>query len=383
MEDLSLKKYRQVLGRSIQSSTPMLAVHFDSRTSVLGVKKSKVTLDLSDLAISLSTDLTWVGEVIQCLQPPEGVCLSSLAVRELTVRQVFASAVPADSTELSFGLSNISLHIRSATACAFLLLDSCEYKTKLAPNQPTTLSSIKTRTIRLLLGEKDDAFAPTVEEKILDTWHNRGYVDIANLDSCTMEMRRNGTVLPELEGRINNTGLKLSLCPDSLATLSALGSEIGSIKISEPVKKSRSSPATSSLSSSRSAMIGMRLCYNQVELIGCEGSVDYTAFSASKVQDTPMDLVDDDIPANGLYLNATSGTAKSRQKGKTSLPNSNGECISILDPAAFRLEEGYLTAERYRDEISVARYALSHQIASLLMVLSAELVSCESTSRVT
>lgn len=232
------------------------------------------------------------------------------------------------------------------------MLDCLTYSTHHTPTQPMSIAAIKTGDIRLMLAEKDEqnAFVADSYTTASHFWANRSYIDILSLGSCDMSIRRgNGSVLPDMEGKISNERLTLSVCPDSLATLSALGSEISLIKISnkQTTRKtsSRNSPATStSLSSSRSA--------------GLVGSVDYRAFSASKMQDSPMDLINDDVPANAQYLcgkTAFKATNKRPTSSLPSQPDTNGESICILDPASFRLEEGYLTAKRYRDEMTVAR----------------------------
>lgn len=82
LEDLSLNTHCQLLGRTVEGQQrvkPMFKVAFDSFTSTDGVKRSNVNLWLADIRISASTDLLWLGDMLDCLQPPEGVRSSTLA----------------------------------------------------------------------------------------------------------------------------------------------------------------------------------------------------------------------------------------------------------------------------------------------------------------
>ena len=283
--------------------------------------------------------------------------------------------MPNELTRIRLRLVDVSVHVtpRHLESRLVVSIEEAKLATNLMPDLPRTRTFVEVTGLRALaIDSAADLVAhPAVGAKGgVGYWKVQGFVQLVELSKCAVEARQgNGAVLPDFEVRphspdatiavsvtdslilcppqleVLESKLSLSLCADSLASVTALIADLAPPKPPVDHEASEGARPTQRLPIQRSS----------ADLLA---SVDGAAFAQARaVPEAPEDL-DDDVPTNLDYL------AEALQQGSTSpcaagpdrkspgdragvvISDVEGETIRMLDPKGIHILDDYLADPR-------------------------------------
>ncbi|CDR48494.1 hypothetical protein NBRC10512_002153 [Rhodotorula toruloides] len=347
-----------ILGRTMPRdlttpSSALVQVGFSSSTErETNLKESKVQLTLSDFTYYLSADLAWMQDLGAFVKAPEGA---------------FEHVVPNELTRLRVRLNSICAHVSAPSSSSHLVLVIAEarLRTDLMPDLPRTTLLADVTGLRALAVDSEADLAEIApglrQQEDWRFWRAKGFVPIAHIEQASVEARQgNGLVLPDLDVLVNGAKVDVSLCADTIASLTTFASAfVADLSLTGL----HSSPRTSTASRGRR---GTRK--DPGDLLA---SVDPAAFEqAPPMHDLP-ELLDDDVPANTTYISdallrstSQSAAAKAHQRTASSaslpafgqadsaqlLSEIDGETIKTLVPEGLQIIDEWLAESRIDDD---------------------------------
>lgn len=274
----------------------MLELQLTSR-AVRGTnaKESRVKVSLHSFAHNLFTDFDFTADLGGFFKAPPGT---------------FETVVPAERTKLTVKITDGSVKAHAPTHPGALVLHvgDLTLNTDIVGDASSSLFHILIPELSILLlddlesrtdGPAADKL-PTLVNQGVGYWKSRGFALLAELQNLDLRHSSSNTE-SDVKAVVNGAVLRLHLCADTVATLTAF---IG--HLSAPFKE-KPNPSVAQTTVPKPAPV--RITEEEHMQKGLLGSLDEEAFKKLPEVGAAPDMINDHLPSNLDYLDESFGTA--------------------------------------------------------------------------
>ncbi|KAJ3809145.1 hypothetical protein F5876DRAFT_44505 [Lentinula aff. lateritia] len=336
---LSLTKTRDLL----LPPQPLLKLRF---TSVILpetiAKESRIRLHLWGFTYQLFTDVSWISDITLFANAPPGA---------------FETVVPSERTKITLRVVDGSMKVLAPTHSGALVLHigDLDFSTDLIGESPELEFMLRIHTAALLAIDDLAEFhgSPTSTEGFL-FWKKCGFVLLSEIMNVVLDFKAlKSATAPDTRVVIQNLGLRLHLCADTMSAISVFISDL--VTALNP---------TSEHQTPKPKRKPMVISEEQHNARGIMSSVDNFAFKKLPEIGPAPDMIYDDLPRNPDYLDESFGAAGGFRELREedlndfddgevlSTPSSDedingvvsrlgGETIRILRPEGLQLVESH------------------------------------------
>ncbi|KAL5490249.1 ATG2 [Sanghuangporus weigelae] len=278
------------LGISDSKRPSVLRIRF--RSVVLpgtAAKESRVRMVLNGLTFDLWSDVTWIQDLTSFIKSPPGA---------------FESVIPSERTQISLNLLECACRITPPSRPSVLVLSfgDVTISTDLASNSQETALGITVADLSILLNDDSKA---SVDSPIFgrqtgaEHWTKQGFALLVTIQDLLLRLEHKAMAIPS-NTQINLNGMRLDvhLCADSISGIVGFISDLKSII-----------PETTDSSSTQPTLPRRPTHVTDPRSSTLLRSLDEHAFRRQPVIGPLPDMVDDDLPKNPEYLDASFGAA--------------------------------------------------------------------------
>ncbi|KDQ60992.1 hypothetical protein JAAARDRAFT_31991 [Jaapia argillacea MUCL 33604] len=286
---LALASPRTLLG----VRRPMVKLRFTSLVvPETTAKESKIKLSLHGFLFNASPQLQWAEDLATFAKAPPGA---------------FESVIPSERTRLSVRIHDSSIRAFAPPypGALVLFLGEIDFTTDLVGASKDFSFHLSVPSLSILLVDDissaishDNAKNETFSSGVI-YWKRAGYALLTEISDLDLAFEQSATPLPSITAVVNKMGLQVHLCADSISALTEfIGSLTASSKDPEEPPSAPKSRRPTRVSTSDSG--------NAQNLMS---SVDEHAFRRLPEVGSAADMINDDLPTNLDYLDASFGAA--------------------------------------------------------------------------
>ncbi|KAH7871768.1 uncharacterized protein C8R40DRAFT_529797 [Lentinula edodes] len=267
---------------------PLLKLRF---TSVILpetiAKESRIRLHLWGFTYQLFTDVSWISDITLFANAPPGA---------------FETVVPSERTKITLRVVDGSMKVLAPTHSGALVLHigDLDFSTDLIGESPELEFMLRIQTATLLAIDDLAEFhaSPTSSEGFL-FWKKCGFVLLSEIMNVVLSFKAlKSTTAPDTRVVIQNLGLRLHLCADTMSAISVFISDL--VTALNP---------TSEHQTPKPKRKPMVISEEQHNARGIMSSVDNFAFKKLPEIGPAPDMIYDDLPRNPDYLDESFGAA--------------------------------------------------------------------------
>ncbi|RDB21446.1 Autophagy-related protein 2 [Hypsizygus marmoreus] len=311
-------------------------------------KESRIKLTLSGFTFTLFPDIGWMSDLGTFSKSPPGT---------------FESVIPSERTRISLKVSEGSIRLLAPShpGAIVLHIGDLDFSTDIVGSSSESFFRLSIPALALLAvddtSERETDGDNVIPRHGINFWKGAGFSLLAEIADLSMNFKQmNAMKPPSTRVSIDRVGLRLHLCADSLAPVTAFASDFGSI-FKPPEEERAPRPPRGPTMVSKQATTSL----------GLMASVDELAFKKLPEIGPAPDMISDDLPTNMDYLDESFGSAAGLRElrdedldefdvdemqpeappiinssnGTGIISRIGGETIKILRPEGIQISEYY------------------------------------------
>ncbi|KAJ7430701.1 hypothetical protein B0H11DRAFT_2134571 [Mycena galericulata] len=271
------------------ASKPLLKLVFTSLVvPETTAKESRLRVTLWGFTFSLSPDVRWVTDLGQFVKPPPGA---------------FEAVVPTERTHITLQVVDGSVRVLASNHPGALVIHAgaLDFSTSVVGDSPDVSFRLSVPELAVLMTDDlTDTIDPGPHSYSgVRLWRKSGFALLTEVSNLDLTFKNsNALPSPETSVLVERVGLRLHLCADSLSAVTEFSQDMASSfkppSDEDLIPKPKPAPAMISQPNSHEVLMA---------------SVDDLAFKRVPDVGPPPDMINDDLPTNMDYLDASFGTA--------------------------------------------------------------------------